>query len=322
MQQGNFFHCAATLATIIDLLLVLRHHDTPVAPSHNNPTTTHQRDHLLCSWWRMGIWTSMDIFHVVHHLLQEGLSLPLWVTGRFLMPRSWKVLWRRISVWMVIRIVRCMMSKCFECIAACHEISHDFVQGLSRMGGECGRGFFGDTSCIAHACGYDVRAMEESTTATTMTRKRHSSISMCLDSLTATISLIPSILKLAEEWNKYHPWMPFVVKYITISLPPVAASPVSQSMKWMSSVSILGKVPEVIPPLLFIHRIDCTTIPFTAMVDAAHALWSCGAVDCEQVYLEKCDHQDVVMYLMVGGVASDWIMGYLLMVLDRRGKIV
>ncbi|KAL7520649.1 hypothetical protein ACHAWX_005366 [Stephanocyclus meneghinianus] len=95
------------------------------------------------------------------------------------------------------------------------------------------------------------------------------------------------------------------------------ASPVSRLMKQISTGSHARTVQECTPPLLFLHGMEDTTVPFTATADAARALRSCGVVDCEEVYLEKCGHQDVVMHFMIGGAARDETMEYLL---SRGGK--
>jgi hypothetical protein len=72
--------------------------------------------------------------------------------------------------------------------------------------------------------------------------------------------------------------------------------------------------------MLFLHGMEDSTVPFTATADAARALRSCGVVDCEQVYLEKCGHEDVVMHFMIGGAARDFTMDYLLVGWGERRK--
>ena len=98
------------------------------------------------------------------------------------------------------------------------------------------------------------------------------------------------------------------------------ASPVSRWMNRISTGSHARTVRECTPPMLFLHGMEDSTVPFTATADAAHALRSCGVVDCEQVYLEKCGHEDVVMHFMIGGAARDFTMDYLLVGWGERRK--
>eukprot|EP00804_Cyclotella_cryptica_P021232 CCRYP_001516-RA/>CCRYP_001516-RA protein AED:0.37 eAED:0.37 QI:65/1/1/1/1/1/2/343/606 len=98
------------------------------------------------------------------------------------------------------------------------------------------------------------------------------------------------------------------------------ASPVSRLQKLLSTKSPSRTLAECTPPLLLIHGIEDTTVPFTATADAARALRSCGVVDCEEIYLEKCGHQDVVLQFMLGGAARDLTMEYLLVGGEEKKK--
>jgi acetyl esterase/lipase len=89
------------------------------------------------------------------------------------------------------------------------------------------------------------------------------------------------------------------------------ASPVSRMLKLASSHH--ATVQECAPPILLVHGIEDSTVPFTATSDAARSLRSCGLVHCDEVYLEKCEHADVVMQLMLGGGPTrNVVMEYLL----------
>ena len=67
-----------------------------------------------------------------------------------------------------------------------------------------------------------------------------------------------------------------------------------------------------LPPILMIHGVEDTTVPFTATADAARSLRSSGLFVVDEVYLEKCGHEDVVTQFMFGGEARDATMKYLL----------
>ena len=69
---------------------------------------------------------------------------------------------------------------------------------------------------------------------------------------------------------------------------------------------------QITPPILFVHGIEDATVPFTATSDAARILKSCGLTDCQEIYLEKTTHQDVIMHFMMGGAAMDAVFDWLL----------
>ena len=68
---------------------------------------------------------------------------------------------------------------------------------------------------------------------------------------------------------------------------------------------------EMSPPMLLVHGIEDSTVPFTATSDAARKLKSCGMTDISEIYLEKTEHQDVVMHFMMGGSAMDAVFDWL-----------
>lgn len=72
--------------------------------------------------------------------------------------------------------------------------------------------------------------------------------------------------------------------------------------------------------ILLLHGIEDSTVPFTATSDAAFTLRTCGLVNCDEVYIEKCGHQDVVMQFMLGGAARDITMDYLVTYSKRKSK--
>jgi hypothetical protein len=71
-------------------------------------------------------------------------------------------------------------------------------------------------------------------------------------------------------------------------------------------------IQRLTPPILLVHGIEDSTVPFTATSDAARTLRSCGLKVCDEVYLEETTHQDVIMHFMLGGVARDVVMDWLL----------
>lgn len=72
-------------------------------------------------------------------------------------------------------------------------------------------------------------------------------------------------------------------------------------------------IQQLTPPILLVHGIEDSTVPFTATSDAARTLRSCGLKVCDEVYLEETGHQDVIMHFMLGGVARDVVMDWLLL---------
>ena len=94
------------------------------------------------------------------------------------------------------------------------------------------------------------------------------------------------------------------------------ASPVSRLNATFLSDEIastnLQRAQECSPRILFVHGIEDTTVPFTATADAARSLQCYGLVHCNEVYLGKCGHQDVIMQFMLGGAAPEIVMDYLL----------
>jgi hypothetical protein len=79
-------------------------------------------------------------------------------------------------------------------------------------------------------------------------------------------------------------------------------------------------IQQLTPPILLVHGIEDSTVPFTATSDAARTLRSCGLEVCDEVYLEETGHQDVIMHFMLGGVARDVVMDWLLQHQCRRNR--
>jgi acetyl esterase/lipase len=71
---------------------------------------------------------------------------------------------------------------------------------------------------------------------------------------------------------------------------------------------------QMMPPILLVHGIEDTTVPFTATSDAARQLRACGVSHCNEIYLERTSHQDVILHFMMGGAAKelvlDWLFGW------------
>jgi len=68
---------------------------------------------------------------------------------------------------------------------------------------------------------------------------------------------------------------------------------------------------QITPPMLLVHGIEDPVVPFTATSDAARKLKSCGLTDCHEIYLEKTEHQEVIMQFMMGGPAMDAVFDWL-----------
>jgi len=68
---------------------------------------------------------------------------------------------------------------------------------------------------------------------------------------------------------------------------------------------------EITPPMLLVHGIEDSTVPFTATSDAGRKLRSCGLTGLDEIYLEKTEHQDVIMHFMMGGSAMDAVFDWL-----------
>lgn len=71
-------------------------------------------------------------------------------------------------------------------------------------------------------------------------------------------------------------------------------------------------IQQLAPPILLVHGIEDSTVPFTATSDAGRHLRSCGLNRCEEVYLEETSHQEVIMHFMLGGSAKDVVLDWLL----------
>ena len=76
-------------------------------------------------------------------------------------------------------------------------------------------------------------------------------------------------------------------------------------------------VQRLAPPILLVHGMEDSTVPFTATADAGRTLRSCGLTRCDEIYLDGTGHQDVIMHFMFGGLARDLVLNWILRC--RRG---
>ena len=98
-------------------------------------------------------------------------------------------------------------------------------------------------------------------------------------------------------------------------------SPISRMMFNLTTTPAGHTTNGQLPPILLIHGVEDTTVPFTATADAARSLRSSGLFVVDEVYLDKCGHEDVVTQFMFGGEARDFTMNYLLDGEKRRSKV-
>lgn len=78
-------------------------------------------------------------------------------------------------------------------------------------------------------------------------------------------------------------------------------------------------IQQLMPPILLMHGIEDTVVPFTATSDAGRQLRSCG-LRCDEIYLSETGHQDVIMHVMLGGKAKEIILDWLFKYCDESGK--
>jgi len=71
-------------------------------------------------------------------------------------------------------------------------------------------------------------------------------------------------------------------------------------------------IQQLTPPILLVHGVEDSTVPFTATADAGRMLRSCGLKKCDEMYLDETNHEDVIMHFMLGGLAKDLVLGWLL----------
>lgn len=94
-------------------------------------------------------------------------------------------------------------------------------------------------------------------------------------------------------------------------------SPAVKLKSLMSSCNEKGISTDIfmalnIPPLLFLHGMEDETVPYTSTSEAARIIRNCGASKCEEYYLGKTGHADVIMHFMLGGGrSSDVVMEWL-----------
>jgi fermentation-respiration switch protein FrsA (DUF1100 family) len=62
-----------------------------------------------------------------------------------------------------------------------------------------------------------------------------------------------------------------------------------------------NKSKHFMPSILLVHGMKDSTVPFTATSDAAALFKSCGAEQCDEIYIGTAGHQDTVLHLMLGG---------------------
>lgn len=62
---------------------------------------------------------------------------------------------------------------------------------------------------------------------------------------------------------------------------------------------------SALPPLLFVHGSEDTTVPFTSSADAAYTLRSMGVQNCSEYYIPCIGHEETVFDLMFGGGTRD-----------------
>ena len=77
---------------------------------------------------------------------------------------------------------------------------------------------------------------------------------------------------------------------------------------------------QYMPPILLVHGIEDTTVPFTATSDAGKMLRSCGINICDEIYLMDTGHQDVIMHFMMGGCAKEIVLEWLLKCSSSDGR--
>ncbi|GAX28884.1 hypothetical protein FisN_20Lh187 [Fistulifera solaris] len=73
--------------------------------------------------------------------------------------------------------------------------------------------------------------------------------------------------------------------------------------------SLIG---QCMPPnMALVHGMEDDTVPFTATGEAARVLRSCGITSCDELYVARTGHQDVVVQMMVGGPTQEVVMSWI-----------
>lgn len=88
-------------------------------------------------------------------------------------------------------------------------------------------------------------------------------------------------------------------------------SPACRLQHLLHRVSQESSVDGLFPHMLLIHGIEDSTVPFTASAEAARIVRSCGVTRCDEIYVARTGHQDIVMHLMLGGRAKDFIVEWI-----------
>jgi acetyl esterase/lipase len=89
----------------------------------------------------------------------------------------------------------------------------------------------------------------------------------------------------------------------------------SPALLWMQHLTDISErstcIQNHFPPLLLVHGINDSTVPFTATAEAARILRSSGVLRLDEVYVAKIGHQDTVMEIMMGGKTCDAVLDWL-----------
>lgn len=65
------------------------------------------------------------------------------------------------------------------------------------------------------------------------------------------------------------------------------------------------------PNIALVHGMEDDTVPFTATGEAARVLRACGVKSCDELYIARTGHQDVIVQMMLGGPAQDAVMNWM-----------
>ena len=74
---------------------------------------------------------------------------------------------------------------------------------------------------------------------------------------------------------------------------------------------VLNDLDSLVPHLLLVHGIEDSTVPFTATVEAAAIIRSCGISKCNELYMGNVGHEHVILDLMLGGKTKDEVHEWL-----------
>ena len=90
-------------------------------------------------------------------------------------------------------------------------------------------------------------------------------------------------------------------------------SPASRLMSVLADVdeTKTGSIGHFFPPILLLHGIEDSTVPFTATSEAGRLIRSCGVTMCHEAYIGGTSHQETVMEIMLGGPTKDAVLEWL-----------